>query len=187
MTTRKTDKQDDMEKEVKNTTDKLKKSVNQVADEAKNNASKMAEDTKETASKVAKDAKDAVSKVADDAKETASKVAGEAKDVAENFSEQLEVAGSQVMSKIRELVEQGNVRRIIVRSSDDRVLVDAPLNVGAGVGVVLAYFAGLPLLLLSVGVAAVARVKIEVVREVGEGDIVTNGKGKARVEIKDDE
>jgi ElaB/YqjD/DUF883 family membrane-anchored ribosome-binding protein len=204
MTTRKNDKQEEIENDIKEAADKAKKTASKVADDAKETAedvkdkastaakdaketaSKVANDAKETASKVAKDAKETVSKVADDAKETASKVAGEAKEVAGNFTEQLEVAGSQVMSKIRELIEQGNVRRIVVRTSDDRVLVDAPLNIGAGVGVILAYFAGLPLLLLSVGIAAVARVKIEVVREVSDGDIISDSKGKSRVEIKDE-
>lgn len=209
MTTKKNDKQEEIEQDVKDATNKAKETASKVAEDAKETASKATKDAKETASKVAEDvketatkatkdaketaskvaedAKETASKVAKDAKETANKVAEEAKEVAGNFTEQLEVTGSQVMSKIRELIEQGNVRRIVVRTSDDRVLIDTPLNIGAGVGVIFAYFAGLPLLLLSAGVAAVARVKIEIVREVGDGDVVKAGKGKARVEIKDDE
>jgi hypothetical protein len=42
----------------------------------------------------------------------------------------IKVAGEKMVQKIRELVHEGNVRRIILRNADDRVLFEIPLTVG---------------------------------------------------------
>ena len=39
-------------------------------------------------------------------------------------SEELEVAGGQLVGKMQDIVKQGNVRRLIVRNSNGRVLLD---------------------------------------------------------------
>lgn len=48
-------------------------------------------------------------------------------------SEEFRVDGDKVVSKIKEIVNEGNVRRIILKSEDGRVLIEVPLNVGVGV------------------------------------------------------
>jgi hypothetical protein len=103
------------------------------------------------------------------------------------FSEQVEVASSQVVKLIREAVKQGNIRRVIIRTQDDRVLLDTPLTYGAGAMGVAAFLGGLPLLLVTAGVAALARVKVEIIREVAEGDVVEDTTNRVRVEVEDDE
>ncbi|MDZ4669862.1 MAG: DUF4342 domain-containing protein [Phototrophicales bacterium] len=100
------------------------------------------------------------------------------------FTEEVEVAGNQVMGKVQELIQKGNVRRLIVKSQEGRVLLDTPLTVGVGVGGVVGFFGGIPLLLLAGAAALLTKVKIEVVREVGEGDIIES---KQKVDIKVDE
>lgn len=81
-----------------------------------------------------------------------------------NFSEELEVAGSQLVERVKELIEQGNVRRLIIRNPEGRTLVEIPLTIGAVAG-------GALLLLYPVlaGLAVIggllARVKIEIERE----------------------
>ena len=83
---------------------------------------------------------------------------------AKTFSEQLEVAGNQLVDQVQDLVKQGNVRKLIIRTSDDRELMQVSLTVGAVAGGVLALAA--PWLAALGAIAAlVARVKIEVVRE----------------------
>src|SRR5690606_5628054 len=95
-----------------------------------------------------------------------------------------EVAGDQVLNTLRDLIKQGNVRRVIIRTQEDRVLLDTPLTGGAGVGGVLALMGGLRLMLVTAVVAALARVKVEVVREVREGDVFEE---RNRVKIDVDE
>ncbi len=108
-------------------------------------------------------------------------------DPVHTVTQQLEVVGKEVVAKVRELVKQGNIRRIIVRTSEGRVLLDTPLNVGAGAGAVAAVLGGLPLMLVTAGVAALARVKIEIVREVGDGDVVDDGENHVRIAVEDEE
>ena len=48
-------------------------------------------------------------------------------------TEEFRVDGDRVVSKIKELVNEGNVRRIILKSEDGRTLVEVPLTIGVGV------------------------------------------------------
>lgn len=48
--------------------------------------------------------------------------------------EQIKVAGDKLKSTLKQLIREGNVRRIIVRNSTGRTLIDMPLSAGlAGV------------------------------------------------------
>lgn len=80
------------------------------------------------------------------------------------FSEEIEVAGNQLLEKVNELVQQGNVRRLIIRDQNDRALLEVPLTIGAVAGGALALFAP-PLAAIGALAALVARVKLEIVRE----------------------
>lgn len=51
----------------------------------------------------------------------------------EKTIEEVKVAGSQLVERVRSLIEEGNVRRIVVKK-DDRVLLEVPLTVAAGAG-----------------------------------------------------
>ena len=44
--------------------------------------------------------------------------------------EEIKVAGRQLKQKITELLHEGNVRRIMIRNPQGRVLVDVPLTAG---------------------------------------------------------
>jgi hypothetical protein len=80
------------------------------------------------------------------------------------FSEEIEITGNQLLETVKNLIEQGNVRRLIIRNPEDRVLLEVPLTIGAGAGVALALFAP-PLAAIGALAALVARVKLEIVRE----------------------
>jgi len=101
------------------------------------------------------------------------------------FSEQLEVAGSQLVEKVQEIIKQGNVRRVVIRTAEDRVLLDTTLTISAVAGGVLALTAW-PLAVLGGIAAAVARVKIEIVRELQDGELLPDD-GKRKIEIADEE
>jgi len=52
------------------------------------------------------------------------------------FTEEFKVTSEELVSKVRRLMEEGNVRRIKVKQ-DDKVILDIPLTVGV-VGTLLA-------------------------------------------------
>jgi hypothetical protein len=83
---------------------------------------------------------------------------------ARSFTEELEVAGNQLVQRVQDLVKEGNVRRLIVRNQEGEILMDINLTVGAVVGGV-AVLAAWWVAALAVIAAMVARVKIEIVRE----------------------
>lgn len=47
------------------------------------------------------------------------------------------VSGDRLLSKVKEIVHQGNIRRIIVQNDEEQVLIEVPLTLGV-VGAVLA-------------------------------------------------
>jgi len=51
--------------------------------------------------------------------------------------EEFRVNGDELLAKVKELINEGNVRRIIIKNRDGKVLVELPLTIGV-VGVVLA-------------------------------------------------
>lgn len=52
-------------------------------------------------------------------------------------TERLRVASDRTLSEVKRLIHEGNVRRLIIRNQEERVLVEIPLTVGA-VGVLVA-------------------------------------------------
>src|SRR5215207_235101 len=80
------------------------------------------------------------------------------------FNEELEVAGSQLVERVRELIEEGNVRRLIIRNPDGRTLLEIPLTFGAVASGALLLFYPVLAGLAAIG-ALVARLKIEIVRD----------------------
>ncbi len=63
--------------------------------------------------------------------------AGTDRQIGSETREEHKVSGDKVIGKIKELIHQGNVRRIIIKNEEGRSLVEVPLSVGV-VGVVLA-------------------------------------------------
>lgn len=51
-------------------------------------------------------------------------------------TETMEVSGDELLAKVKEIVREGNVRRIIIRNEDGKKLLEVPLTVGV-VGAVL--------------------------------------------------
>jgi hypothetical protein len=44
--------------------------------------------------------------------------------------EEHRVSGDTLLSKVRQIVHEGNVRRIIIKNEDGRTIVEVPLSVG---------------------------------------------------------
>jgi len=51
--------------------------------------------------------------------------------------EEIHVSGEELISKIKELVHEGNIRRVIIQNEKGHTLIDIPLSLGM-VGVLLA-------------------------------------------------
>ena len=83
------------------------------------------------------------------------------------FSEELEVAGSQLVERVKELIQEGNVRRLILRNPDNRIMLEIPLTVGVVGAAALGMFWPV-LAALAVIAGLVTRVKIEIVREISD-------------------
>jgi hypothetical protein len=52
-------------------------------------------------------------------------------------TEEFSVSGDMLVAKIKELVHEGNIRRIVIKNEEGRTLIDVPLTVGV-VGVLVA-------------------------------------------------
>lgn len=57
--------------------------------------------------------------------------------------EEFKVKGAKVVEKVKALIKEGNVRRIVLRNPDGRVLMDVPLNAGIAAGALLPVWAAL--------------------------------------------
>jgi hypothetical protein len=96
------------------------------------------------------------------------------------ITEELEMAGGQLLERVQDVIRQGNVRRVVIRTAEGRVLMDTTLTIGAVAGAMaLVYW---PLAAVAAIAAAVARVKVEIVREVVDSELDMPG-AKARIEI----
>jgi len=77
----------------------------------------------------------------------------------ENFKEEFKVKGEEVIGKVKELIHEGNVRKLIIKDEDGKVYLEIPITLGL-VGALLA-----PTLAAVGALAAmVAHLKIEVIR-----------------------
>ncbi|MCX6048188.1 MAG: DUF4342 domain-containing protein [Chloroflexi bacterium] len=80
------------------------------------------------------------------------------------WTEEFKIAGNQLVASVKALLAEGNVRRVIIRAPDDRVLLEIPLTATVAVGGVVTIFAPV-LAVLGALAALVAQVKVQVVRD----------------------
>jgi phage-related minor tail protein len=97
-----------------------------------------------------------------------------------DWIEEVEVAGSDLVDRVKDLVKEGNVRRLIIRNANNDVLIEVPLTPAVVVGGVATIIAPI-LAALGALAALIARVKIEVVR------IDTDDDGTDTIEISSDD
>lgn len=51
-------------------------------------------------------------------------------------TEEFKVSGEQLLGKVKELLHEGNIRRIIIKNERDETVIEVPLTIGA-IGAVL--------------------------------------------------
>jgi Domain of unknown function (DUF4342) len=86
--------------------------------------------------------------------------------------EQFRVSGDELLAKVRELLHEGNVRRIIIRNDKGQTIVEVPLTLGV-IGAAL-----LPVL-AAVGAIAAIATDCELVVERRDPDVDPVGGGEA--------
>jgi hypothetical protein len=91
--------------------------------------------------------------------------------------EEIEVAGKDLVDQVKKLIEEGNIRRLIIYKSDGDVLMEVPLTLTVVVGSAMLVFAPL-FAALGAAAAFMTQVKIEVVR-----DKPANDDSKSKVDI----
>jgi hypothetical protein len=55
--------------------------------------------------------------------------------------EEIKVKGAKLVEKLKALIKEGNVRRIMLRNPEGRVLLDVPLNAGIAASALLPFWA----------------------------------------------
>jgi Domain of unknown function (DUF4342) len=50
--------------------------------------------------------------------------------------EEFKINGDDLVAKVKELIHEGNIRRIIIKNEEGRILVEVPLTVGVVGGVI---------------------------------------------------
>ena len=53
-----------------------------------------------------------------------------------NSTEEFKVNGEQLVAKIKEILHEGNIRRVIIKDKEGRTLIEVPLTLGV-VGAIL--------------------------------------------------
>jgi hypothetical protein len=79
------------------------------------------------------------------------------------WTEDIEIAANELVDRVKELIKEGNVRRLIIKSPNDNVLLEVPLTAGVAVGAA-ATIINPVLAALGAFAALLVKVKIEVVR-----------------------
>ena len=77
----------------------------------------------------------------------------------ENFKEEFKVKSDEVIGKVKELMHEGNVRRLIIKDEDGKVYLEIPVTLG-----LIGAFLAPTLAAVGALAAMVANLKIEVVR-----------------------
>src|SRR6186997_3409043 len=77
-------------------------------------------------------------------------------------SQEFTISGDQVVAKVKELIHEGNIRRLIIKNEDGRTMLEIPLTLG------LVGAAFLPVL-AAIGAAAAIATRCTIVVERDEG------------------
>lgn len=75
-----------------------------------------------------------------------------------SMKEEFKIDGKDLLKKVKEIIHEGNIRRIIIKNDEDKVIVEIPLTYGA-VGAIIAP------MLAAVGAAAALLTKCTIVVE----------------------
>jgi phage terminase large subunit-like protein len=85
------------------------------------------------------------------------------------ITEEIEIAGNQLVDEVKKLIAEGNVRQIRIKDADGDVYLETPLTIGAIAGGVVVLAAPW-LAILGVLATLVTRIRVEIVRDADDGE-----------------
>ena len=80
------------------------------------------------------------------------------------MKEEYTVSGSELKDRVKQLLKEGNVLRLVIRKPNGKVLLNVPLSTGAAVGGLTFMFAPI-LAMVGAVVGYAANFKIEIIRK----------------------
>jgi Domain of unknown function (DUF4342) len=81
-----------------------------------------------------------------------------------SFTEEIQVRGAELVDKVKALIQEGNVRRVVVRRPTGEALVEIPLSAGVGIAGLLTLMTPV-LAALGAMAALIADFRVQIVRE----------------------
>jgi hypothetical protein len=81
-----------------------------------------------------------------------------------SITEEINVRGAELVEKVKALIQEGNVRRLVVRRPTGEALVEIPLSVGASIAGLLTLMAPV-LAALGAMAALIADFRVQIVRD----------------------
>jgi hypothetical protein len=96
---------------------------------------------------------------------------------ANGSTEEITVMGSALVDKVKDLIREGNVRRLIVRRPSGEALVEIPLTAGVGVAALLTLLAPV-LAALAAMAALIAQFRVEIQRDHDQPGRFPNDRGR---------
>jgi hypothetical protein len=106
---------------------------------------------------------------------------GEERKVKRTFTEQVEIAGSQLVERVKGLLQESNARRVIIKNTEGEELITAPLTFSVVAGGIITVATPL-LAALGALAALVSRVRLEIVREEEVTEEVTEARATDKPE-----
>ena len=79
-----------------------------------------------------------------------------------NNKEEFTISGDEVVARIRQLINEGNVRKVSIRTEDGRTLLEVPLTTGSAVAAAAVLFAPV---LAAIGALAALAARLTIVVE----------------------
>lgn len=83
------------------------------------------------------------------------------------FKEEIELEGRQLVDRVKELLREGNVRKLSIKDAEGKYLLEIPLTVGVVAGGVFVLYAPVAAALGAIA-GLLANVRIEIIREVDD-------------------
>jgi hypothetical protein len=57
--------------------------------------------------------------------------------------EEFEISGDKVIAKVKELLHEGNIRRVSLKTEDDKTLIEVPLTIGVAGAILVPVWAAI--------------------------------------------
>lgn len=61
--------------------------------------------------------------------------------MANTRTEEFKISGEELLGKVKQLIKEGNVRRIVIKSKEGKTLIEVPMTIGVVGGVAAALIA----------------------------------------------